>query len=148
MPAWVPPPSFCPSLGQKKRGLETRFSQEICSGVKDASLGRSWIKNGQIRMCKEIKLIWVYGHIPNDLTSEFWDRRGWAWHQVPVDICIANIVQILNGLGIFTLASCCGHLKQKGEISILEEGIDTARKLGYKIKKGSDGWPHTIILAD
>ncbi|MEW8049266.1 MAG: hypothetical protein AB2809_02720 [Candidatus Thiodiazotropha sp.] len=41
----------------------------------------------------------------------------------PVDPCIADIVQALNDAGLQTLASCCGHGKVNGRIS-LEDGRD------------------------
>ncbi len=39
----------------------------------------------------------------------------------PIDPCIASIVQALNDVGMQTIASCCGHGKQPGLIS-LEDG--------------------------
>ncbi|MCU7934160.1 MAG: hypothetical protein KZQ99_04675 [Candidatus Thiodiazotropha sp. (ex Dulcina madagascariensis)] len=41
----------------------------------------------------------------------------------PVDPCIADIVQALNDAGLHTMASCCGHGKVNGRIS-LEDGRD------------------------
>ena len=35
-----------------------------------------------------------------------------------VDKCIADIVQALNDGGLSTIASCCGHKKQDGIISL------------------------------
>lgn len=40
---------------------------------------------------------------------------------VPVDPCIAPIVQALNAGEVPTVASCCGHGKRPGSI-ILEDG--------------------------
>jgi len=51
-------------------------------------------------------------------------------HQVPtpirgrrqdIDYCIADLVTALNAANILTLASCCGHGKQSGNI-LLEDG--------------------------
>ena len=42
--------------------------------------------------------VWIMPHY--DITN---------WYQVPVDRCIAPIVQALNSNGIVTLSSCCGH---------------------------------------
>jgi len=51
-------------------------------------------------------------------------------HQVPmaiqgrrqdIDYCIADIVAALNAANIPTIASCCGHKKTKGKIT-LEDG--------------------------
>lgn len=39
---------------------------------------------------------------------------------VPVDPCIAQIVQALNDAGIPTMASCCGHGKNFGRISLAD----------------------------
>jgi len=35
-----------------------------------------------------------------------------------VDRCIADIIQALNDGGISTVASCCGHKKRNGVISL------------------------------
>ena len=43
--------------------------------------------------------------------------------KVGVDSCIASFVQKLNGAGITTIASCCGHDKRPGSI-ILEDGME------------------------
>lgn len=37
---------------------------------------------------------------------------------VPVDSCIAPLVQALNDAGIATVASCCGHGKGLGNIAL------------------------------
>lgn len=55
---------------------------------------------------------------------------------VPVDPCIAHLVQGLNDAGLQTVASCCGHGKRPGNI-MLEDGqelviapdYDTAREI-------------------
>ena len=55
----------------------------------------------------------------------------------PVDPCIARIAQALNDVGLQTIASCCGHGKQPGNI-MLEDGrevfiapdYEAARKIG------------------
>jgi hypothetical protein len=41
--------------------------------------------------------------------------------EVGIDSCIAPIVRALNDAGIVTIASCCGHGKQPGNI-VLEDG--------------------------
>lgn len=59
------------------------------------------------------------------------------WKDIGVDSCIAPIVQALNVAHIWTVASCCGHGKQPGVIS-LEDGrelmvapdFETARAIG------------------
>lgn len=54
----------------------------------------------------------------------------------PVDPCIAPIVQALNDAGLPTRASCCGHGKQPGRITLwdgreifLAEDFETAQKV-------------------
>lgn len=37
---------------------------------------------------------------------------------VPVDPCIAPIVQALNDAGLATIASCCGHGKNMGRVTL------------------------------
>ena len=41
--------------------------------------------------------------------------------EIPVDACIADLVQAINDAGIETVTSCCGHGKGSGEI-ILRDG--------------------------
>lgn len=41
--------------------------------------------------------------------------------EIPVDACIADIIQALNNMNIETVASCCGHFKGLGEI-VLGDG--------------------------
>lgn len=49
-------------------------------------------------------------------------RDGRArWAEKGVDLCIAPIVQALNGAGILTASSCCGHGKADGSI-LLQDG--------------------------
>jgi len=45
-----------------------------------------------------------------------------------IDLCIADIVMALNFANIKTVASCCGHGKQHGIIS-LEDGRELVVKL-------------------
>ena len=40
---------------------------------------------------------------------------------IQVDSCIRGIVRALNGNGVYTTKSCCGHGKEKGIIE-LEDG--------------------------
>lgn len=44
------------------------------------------------------------------------------WGDKPVDMCLAPIVNALNGIGCFTNACCCGHGKATGSIH-LHDGI-------------------------
>lgn len=50
-----------------------------------------------------------------------------------IDKCIADEVQRLWGLGIVTMASCCGHNKSDGFISVLDEFIPQMKRLGYEV---------------
>jgi len=47
---------------------------------------------------------------------------------VPVDACIAPIVQALNDAGIETLGSCCGHGIMSGDIRLADGRILTIIK--------------------
>jgi hypothetical protein len=38
--------------------------------------------------------------------------------QVPVDYCLAPLIQMLNDYGVKTLGCCCGHGKSRGMILI------------------------------
>lgn len=53
-----------------------------------------------------------------------------------IDCCISNIVKALNDVGIETVASCCGHGKQPGNIVfkdgreiIIAPDFETGRKI-------------------
>ncbi len=37
-----------------------------------------------------------------------------------IDLCIADIIAALNAANILTVASCCGHGKQSGIISLAD----------------------------
>ena len=39
---------------------------------------------------------------------------------VPVDFCIAELVSVLNRLGVATETSCCGHGKEVGEVLVAD----------------------------
>ncbi|MEE9198152.1 MAG: hypothetical protein V3U45_08395 [bacterium] len=45
----------------------------------------------------------------------FPNRHSWR-EEVPVDRCIAPVVQRLNDAGVRTLNSCCGHGRAPGSI--------------------------------
>ena len=60
-----------------------------------------WGTSTQVRLCE-----------PREISG----RRD-----VPVDSCIAPLVQALNDAGIKTLASCCGHGKGDGDILLADE---------------------------
>lgn len=48
---------------------------------------------------------------------------------VPVDACIASIVQALNDAGIETISSCCGHGNAAGEILMADGRSLTVHRL-------------------
>lgn len=57
-------------------------------------------------------------------------KAGDYKHQIPmpingrrydIDLCVADIVAALNAANISTMASCCGHGKQKASI-VLNDG--------------------------
>lgn len=50
-----------------------------------------------------------------------------------VDLCISHIVAALNAGGVKTVASCCGHGKQNGIIS-LENGTELIVKVKRRVK--------------
>jgi hypothetical protein len=65
-------------------------------------------------MCKSGTKVKLFVQIPADLS-----RTGMAyWRNVPVDACIAPIVDALNKVGILTRQSCCGHGKTDGRIEL------------------------------
>lgn len=48
-------------------------------------------------------------------------RTGEArWDVKEVDSCIAPIVEALNAAGVVTVASCCGHGRQPGNIALAD----------------------------
>lgn len=53
--------------------------------------------------------------VKNLLTTEG-KRRTWK-----IDRCIAPIVKALNDGGVETIASCCGHGKGPGRITLLDD---------------------------
>lgn len=64
-------------------------------------------------------------------------RNDGGWF-VPIDPCIASLVQALNDSGFRTEASCCGHGHRPGSI-LLEDGreffIASTYEEGRKIDK-------------
>ncbi len=63
-----------------------------------------------------------------------------------VDECIASLIQVLNDNGFLTIASCCGHGKSFGNISlrngkelIIMPDFETARLFEKKIKEIQNG---------
>jgi hypothetical protein len=44
-------------------------------------------------------------------------------YDIPIDACIADIVEVLNASGISTRNSCCGHGKGLGRIDLADGRI-------------------------
>lgn len=55
--------------------------------------------------------------------------------EIPVDACIADIIQALNNYSIETMTSCCGHFKADGEIALTDGRILIIRKWLSESKK-------------
>ena len=54
------------------------------------------------------------------LTEKLFSSR----REIPVDACLARLVQVLNDYGIETIACCCGHGKtSKSNIRISSKNI-------------------------
>jgi len=49
------------------------------------------------------------------------------WDYKPVDRCLAPIIDALNGCGVLTRSSCCGHGEGHGSI-VLHDGRELAIK--------------------
>jgi hypothetical protein len=61
-----------------------------------------------------------------------------GWHEISVDSCIADEVQMLNDNGVITLGCCCGHFKGEPNCLIDPESIEKCKELGYKPEKYKD----------
>lgn len=61
-----------------------------------------------------------------------------GWHEINVDACIADEVQMLNNKGIITLNSCCGHGKGEPNCLIAPESVQKCKELGYEPMKYKD----------
>lgn len=68
-------------------------------------------------MCVEVLAVCESNvELPNLLAfNGEWHRRTWK-----IDSCIAPIVKALNDGGVETVASCCGHGKGPGRISLAD----------------------------
>ena len=66
-------------------------------------------------MCNETREINV--KVPADLSH----TGKPVWKNVPIDACIADIVEAMQSAGIDMRASCCGHGKKTG-IICLQDG--------------------------
>lgn len=53
--------------------------------------------------------------------------------EIQLDKCIAKEIEYLWNKGIITMASCCGHNRTDGFISVLEEYIPKMKELGYEV---------------
>lgn len=59
--------------------------------------------------------------------------------EVPVDMCIADEIQMLNDKNVWTLGCCCGHGYGHKSILIHESSVELAESLGYKSEYYSEG---------
>ena len=57
---------------------------------------------------------------------------------ISVDSCLVCELKNLWSYGIHTVASCCGHNKVDGIISVEEQDVQKMKKLGYKQYKHLD----------
>lgn len=65
-------------------------------------------------MCEYGDTVTVEVSIPAELS-----HSGVAYSKpAAIDRCIAPLVRALNGVGLTTIASCCGHGRQPGRISL------------------------------
>jgi hypothetical protein len=87
----------------------------------------------------------VYGHEPDDVNHPYWDIQSWSWHIALVDAPIAPLVHFLNVNGVRTLASCCGHNKERGHVSIVEWSVPKALSLGLEVGRAPDGWSWAVL---
>jgi hypothetical protein len=60
------------------------------------------------------------------------------WREFPIDACIADIVEALQQGGIDMTASCCGHGKADGLIS-LADGRELVVRCAYRLGDGDEG---------
>lgn len=79
-------------------------------------------------MCEPQNRQWVPVHVDARVAAE---QRP-IYKFMPIDTCIARMVETLDQAGYRMLASCCGHGKNEGEI-VFADGrtitIAEARKL-------------------
>jgi hypothetical protein len=69
---------------------------------------------------------WEIGETPQVLLTppEFWNSEK---TQIPIDACIASVVQHLWDNKIVTLNSCCGHGREPRPAIILEQNMSPRR---------------------
>ena len=66
---------------------------------------------------------------------------GGRWWRI--DVCIAPLVKALNQGGMVTVASCCGHGKMDGVIS-LQDGRELVIMSTKEREQHFEQFPHTI----
>lgn len=67
-------------------------------------------------MCEQGSTVNINVHVPSKYTKDGKSKQ----EAIDVDSCIAELVTRLNGIGLYTVASCCGHGKRPGRISLRE----------------------------
>jgi len=65
-------------------------------------------------------------------------RRRYAKERVSIDWCLVPEIRWLWAQDILTLASCCGHGKQKPTIAVAAEDVPKMLELGYVQHKRDD----------
>lgn len=69
-----------------------------------------------------------------------------GWHEISVDSCIADELQMLNSKGVITLNSCCGHYKGEPNCLVAKESVQKCIELGYQPKQYKDTDMYQIKL--
>lgn len=64
---------------------------------------------------------------------------------IAVDACIAEDVQRINDLGIWTLGCCCGHGKYFPHVLIHPSAVPLARSLGFTVTENDSNFDTPYI---
>jgi hypothetical protein len=59
------------------------------------------------------------------------DRNTDGWHDMAVDACIADYVQVMNYKSILTVGCCCGHGDGRPNVLVSSESIPDMEPMGY-----------------
>jgi hypothetical protein len=90
-----------------------------CSPAKE-TINRVLIRHHLYDNCKSYN--WAIGELEEVvLARPDWLPEGKRLNGVPVDNCIADVIELLWSNGVTTLGSCCGHGKKNPSI-VLSEG--------------------------
>lgn len=91
-------------------------------------------------MCKCVGFI-EYGSYVNYITltplpphmKAYRATTNFDKESICLDKCIADEVQYLWSLGITTTGCCCGHNRDEGQISVIDNDIPRMKELGYEV---------------